>query len=809
MIRGRAKIVSSLALVALLILAGGTASANATPVPIKLIPNARFGREVNITQVKAKSGPVLEDVCSEPAKECQEATESSVAGGYSNPESVAGAPNGNVYVVDNDNHRIQELEPNGKFVLMFGKEVNETNKSDICTAASGDTCGAGVESTVAGQIDDSFSVTVDPLSGDVYVFEDVGVGYRVQKFSPGGEFLLEIGREVNKTTKGNLCTNTEAAKGVECGAPTATGGSSEHGAFDPGTFLIGGNVLSTGGSEDLLYVADEHRLQEFDSEGEWKGEVPTDGTVTAVASAGTTGDVALVEDEGEIVRDLDSTGKLLHEIALSPQEAGGEIFIRGLAFDTEGQLAVSAVEKRSVSASAPFRLFGGLYEASNGRQISAFAFPVDARYAKGIGFDDHGELFVPANSREVFVYTSVNIAELQVRPQTCMSGVEHETDETAACTINGVVNPYGVAKTEIRFKWGNSCSALEIETPLVLVPPVTAEESVSALVEGLKPNAPLCYDLAGYDQNVEPPEEPFTSSETESVTTPLAPVRIVGGPTASFLTASSAVLSSEVNPENAGTEYVFEYAPGTTTLAESCPAGVRFENCTGVASSTVARSSVYGQVGVTVGTSDLQPGTSYHYRLFAEAENTEKTEKIRAIGPEGVFTTTPSPAVEATTSSASAVTSTSAVVSGTVDPDGRPATYVFELGVYAGTGTQYGIVYSGLAGESAVPVAESLTLTGLQPGVTYAYRITVRSGYGEATGTPATFTTEGLPIVLPLPAPLAHLPVPVIAFPPTSGKSKTKAKKRTGKKAKKTVTKSRKAKKGAAKKSNSRKRKGS
>ena len=85
----------------------------------------------------------------------------SFAGGeLANPRSVAGAPNGNVYVADERNHRIQEFEADGKFVLMFGKEVNETEdkttgaseaQKDLCTAASGNKCKAGVESTAPGQ----------------------------------------------------------------------------------------------------------------------------------------------------------------------------------------------------------------------------------------------------------------------------------------------------------------------------------------------------------------------------------------------------------------------------------------------------------------------------------------------------------------------------------------------------------------------------------------------------------------------------------------------------------------------------------
>jgi hypothetical protein len=140
---------------------------------------------------------------------------------------------------------------------------------------------------------------------------------------------------------------------------------------------------------------------------------------------------------------------------------------------------------------------------------------------------------------------------------------------------------------------------------------------------------------------------------------------------------------------------------------------------------------------------------------------------------EGSFTTGAAPSPRAETGGAGAVGATSATVTGMVDPDGLPATYAFELGIDEGAGTQYGIVFSASAGSGSVPIGEALALTGLQPGTTYAYRITVSSGYinnpaHTLLGASATFTTLGLASVLSLPAVLAQVSVPNIAFPSVS-----------------------------------------
>ena len=187
-------------------------------------------------------------------------------------------------------------------------------------------------------------------------------------------------------------------------------------------------------------------------------------------------------------------------------------------------------------------------------------------------------------------------------------------------------------------------------------------------------------------------------------------------------------------------------------------------------------SAQYGLIGVTQEARGLAPQTPYRFRLVAnsEFEYQGKPEGGKTPGAEGMFKTGPAPVPQATTGSASAITATSALVSGTVNPDGQPATYAFELGVYNGAATQYGVVFSGPAGASAVPVEETLALTGLQPGVTYAYRIKVASGYGEATGQTMTFPTAGLPEVLPVATPLAMLAVPNIAFPKEPAKVTSK-----------------------------------
>jgi hypothetical protein len=323
------------------------------------------------------------------------------------------------------------------------------------------------------------------------------------------------------------------------------------------------------------------------------------------------------------------------------------------------------------------------------------------------------------------------------------------------------VNPEEVGGTEAWFQWGSS-PALGLETSKQSVATGNTLLPVEASVEGLHPNETYHYGLAGFDDNASAPEAPLTS-ETASFQTPSVAPRVIGVPRAPFVHSASVVMSAELNPENASTGYEFQYAPVGACEGREREVGhaLPLAECPGMLETGSLESALYGQIGATLEATGLQPATSYRFRLAAENEHGEK-----AMGEEGAFTTAAAAVPRAVTGAASAIGTTSALISGTVDPDGASATYSFEVGVYAGASTQYGVVFSGsVAGASAL-VAEQLALTGLQAGTTYAYRIAISSpGYGEAKGAPVLLSTQGLPEALSSPVPLPLLAVPGISFP--------------------------------------------
>jgi DNA-binding beta-propeller fold protein YncE len=130
------------------------------------------------------------------------------AGGLSDPMSVAvDQETHDVYVADTKNFRVEEFDSTGKFILMFGKDVDASTGGDVCAAASGDTCQPGTEGSAGeGQFSEPTFVAVDnacfyqsprlsgaaceafdPSNGDVYV-ADRGTS-TVYKFDATGGFI--------------------------------------------------------------------------------------------------------------------------------------------------------------------------------------------------------------------------------------------------------------------------------------------------------------------------------------------------------------------------------------------------------------------------------------------------------------------------------------------------------------------------------------------------------------------------------------------------------------------------------------------
>lgn len=112
------------------------------------------------------------------------------------PAGVALSSDGDVYVVDRQNHRVQKFDSEGNFLLTFGGEVNTgtSGNPSICTNAGPptDVCKAGSTGTGNGQFEawpEGSFIAIGPGSPDTVYVGDKG---RIQKFDASGTYQGQI-----------------------------------------------------------------------------------------------------------------------------------------------------------------------------------------------------------------------------------------------------------------------------------------------------------------------------------------------------------------------------------------------------------------------------------------------------------------------------------------------------------------------------------------------------------------------------------------------------------------------------------------
>ena len=205
-----------------------------------------------------------------------------------------------------------------------------------------------------------------------------------------------------------------------------------------------------------------------------------------------------------------------------------------------------------------------------------------------------------------------------------------------------------------------------------------------------------------------------------SVTT--GPVTAVG--------PTTATVSGTVNPNGTATTWHVEYGTSTNYGSQT---------------SSVNAGAGTTSTNVTANLGGLTAGTTYHYRLVAVS--TAGTSR----GSDGILQTSSTPS--AATGTASSVTSTSATLNGTVNPNGRSTTWTFEYGTSTGYGSKTPAKSAG-AGTSATAV--SAPVTGLQTGRLYHFRLVATSDAGTNRGADQTFLPTSVPAVVTKPASSIH-----------------------------------------------------
>lgn len=194
-------------------------------------------------------------------------------------------------------------------------------------------------------------------------------------------------------------------------------------------------------------------------------------------------------------------------------------------------------------------------------------------------------------------------------------------------------------------------------------------------------------------------------------------------------TNTTVKLHGTVNPEGNSTKYAFQWgltrAYGLFSPSHSAGSGTK-------------------AVSVATTPTGLIPGTTYHYQVIAG------NHFGNSFGTDHTFKTTGHPpAITVTGPTFGRPNQSGAIVTGSINPNGQATTWHFEYGLTSAYGLQ-------TTPGTPTPASHTLqtvssVITGLQPGVTFHYRlVTVHNGGLPVSGGDQTFTT--IPNPRPVPA---------------------------------------------------------
>ncbi len=191
-------------------------------------------------------------------------------------------------------------------------------------------------------------------------------------------------------------------------------------------------------------------------------------------------------------------------------------------------------------------------------------------------------------------------------------------------------------------------------------------------------------------------------------------------------------------------DFEFEGPGGTTTIPARKGNQLEFY---GFASA----GSELSPVPVSTQVNGLRGNTTYSVRLQATGKLT--TPSVAEKGPIPIVFgggqtqfTTPDWRPVVTTGAATEVKAHTAVLSGSVNPQGEDTHYQFEYGATTAYGSQVPVPAADVGSGAGAVTAEN-ALSGLEEATVYHYRISASNGEGTAYGADREFRTPGKPVV--------------------------------------------------------------
>ena len=641
------------------------------------------------------------------------------AGAFIEPDGVAFDSAGDAYVLDRGNRAVERF-------------------------ASGE--GEGTKLSLEQELTEAEAIAVD-AAGDVFVDEHAGGAAHVIEFGPTGKVLVrEFGEGSAEEKDPSGIAVEPSAKQAYCTGGYSAGESSDKiWIFEE---KIGEPPLATTGEPSALTPTSATVAGKVDPEGTstkyWFKYGPTEayGRETTHEPAGD------ASAESEVKANLETLAP--HETyhyRLIAKSAFGEVEGNDKTLTTPGLPPTVGTENSEGISETGTILFtyinpenqdthyyfqystdptltsgvstipvppgedigSGLNEQSVSQNIEGGLTPNTTYYYRAVAENGTGQ----AEDVPIEHFTTDALTP------TASTGEPSEVTDTTA-TLSGILDGMG-ADTHYYFNYGTSNTyGVEAPSPAADAGVVSSDAPVSTQLTGLSPNTTYHYQLVAYNAPCFfgcPPAQTATGEDVAFTTLALPPVAVADA-SGGNISPNSATVTGSADLQGVGGSYHFEYWP-STAYGSSTPVG------------TLAASELGQAVNANI--SGLSPNTTYHYRLAVT--NNGGSE----YSADETFTTyTTAPAVS--TGQATSVGQSTAMLGGSLNPEGAETTYWFQYGTTTSYNTSVPAPGAD-AGSGSGFQSVTQGISGLAPGTTYHFRLVTNNAGGTSYGADQTFTT--------------------------------------------------------------------